>query len=101
MDGAQLIYRIHRYIFTSEEYAKDEGEDVSAELKAICEWYNFMIKLSLSANGKSMPLAKLHCGFISKKAVKENDGVIDHVPSGGLKFLKSDKTISLLKVSKD
>ena len=39
------MYRTHRYIYICEEYAKDEGEELSKEAVEIAEWYALIIKM--------------------------------------------------------
>lgn len=89
---ADLIYRVHRYIYTSQQYAKEEYEEISEELNQILEWYTLYIKLVFKSEGA---LTVLFNKFLSKKD-KNTHEIIDHV--SGIKLLKSD---TILKVSKD
>ena len=91
---SDFIYRVHRYIYTAEQYAKEEKEEVTQELTEISEWYTLLIKMVIKVPDTTIML-NIYNGFISKKDKKNNE-IITHI--SGLKLIKSDQ---ILKVTKD
>ena len=89
---SEIVYKVHRYIYTSEQHAKEEKEEVTEELTHISEWYTLLMKLVLKT---PEALGVIYNKFMSKKD-QNNNKVIEHV--SGLKMLKSDE---MLKISKD
>ena len=41
--GSVFIYRVHRYIYISEEYCKEEDEEMSEIMLDLCSWYKRII----------------------------------------------------------
>ena len=84
--GPRILYRVHRYIFVSQE-------DDATSCQEINEWFTMLLQQVLAldfgeenSDREFEVLKNLYNAFISKK-VKENYKVINHVPSGGLSFL--------------
>ena len=62
------MYKVHRYIFVSEEYSKVEGETLSKTFSQIQEWYSMLLTLLLRvAQGHQEILISLFNAYMSKK----------------------------------
>ena len=105
LGGASILYRVHRYLYVSEECAREEDSSVSKGVEDISEWYTRIMKAVLAMEKQGSPqrvLIQIYNAYISKKD-KEIHEIIVHEPSGGLMLLKkvSGSKNEVLKISKD
>ena len=68
--ASDILYRVHRYVYTSQSYAKEEKEEVTQELEEVLDWYTLIMKLVLKADGL---LTVYYNKFLSKKDKTANE----------------------------
>jgi hypothetical protein len=87
IDGAHLIYRVHRYLY----FCRDQDEDVSELVSEINEWYTLIIEMLLGKDSNHASFVKVYNAFVSKK--EKTAEIIAHQASGGMILIKKKQKV--------